>query len=190
MIELMSRYWWLVALRGVVSILFGIAAFAWPLATLFVLVIFFGAYMLVDGIFALAQAVRLRHERMQWPTFLLEGILGILAGALSLVLPGITAIAWIYVIAAWAIVTGIIEIVAAMHLRSVLAGEIFLLLTGVVSLALGFAFIVMPVVSLVVWAWLIGAYAVAFGVFLLGLAFRMHSAGSTTHLPGRPLISP
>lgn len=180
MLELMSRYWWVIALRGIVSIFFGIGAFLWPGITLFVLVIFFGAYMLVDGFFALVQATRLRHARMQWPAFALEGALGLIAGAITLAWPGITAIAWLYIMSAWTIMTGFLEIVAAMRLRTVLAGEIFLGLTGIISIVVGLFLAAMPTAGLIAWIWVIGSYSIIFGILLIGLAFRMRGSGAGT----------
>ncbi len=173
--------WEIIALRGVVSILFGIGAFAWPGITLFALVLLWGAYLLVDGIFAFTQALRLRHENV-WPMLATEGILGIAAGVFTLLWPGITAMVWLYLIAAWAIVTGVLEIAAAVRLRSVLSGEIFLLLTGVASIVLGIFMATTPLAGLLVWVWLVASYAVIFGILLLGLAFRMRS-GFTRHFP-------
>ena len=178
MVAHLAREWWLVALRGVISILFGIGAFVWPGITLFVLIVFFGAYMLVDGIFALVQAVRFRHEGETWPTLLLEGILGVVIGVITLAWPGITALAWLYVIAAWAIVTGILEIVLAIRLRRVIEGEFWVGLTGVASILLGIGLALMPVAGLIAWVWLIGAYAIAFGILLIAAAVRLRKAGS------------
>jgi uncharacterized membrane protein HdeD (DUF308 family) len=178
MIGTLSRSWWIVALRGVVGILFGLVAFFMPGITLFVLVIIFGAYMLVDGILALAQAIRFRHEKERWPSLLLEGVLGIVIGLITLVWPGITALAWLYTIAIWAVVTGVLEIVLAIRLRKEVKGEWFVALTGVVSIALGIALVLLPLAGLLAWVWLIGAYSIVFGVILIALALRLRSAGS------------
>ena len=178
MVGTLSRSWWLVALRGVIGILFGLVAFFMPGITLFVLVILFGAYMLVDGVFALVQAIRFRHERERWPMLLLEGVLGIAIGLVTLFWPGITALAWLYTIAIWAIATGVLEIATAIRLRKEIKGEWFLALTGVVSIALGIALVLLPLAGLLAWVWLIGAYSIVFGVILIALAWRLKSAGS------------
>jgi uncharacterized membrane protein HdeD (DUF308 family) len=171
-----ARLWWLVALRGLLGILFGIAAIAWPGITLAVLILFFGAYMFVDGVFALVAAIRFRHERERWVSLLIEAILGIAIGAVTFLWPGITALAWVFTIAAWAILTGVLELIAAFRLRGALGSEILLGLTGVVSIIFGLAMAELPLIGLVVWVLLIGSYAIAFGVLLLVAALRLRSA--------------
>jgi len=178
-IHVVARHWWLVALRGVVSILFGVAAFLWPGITLVVLVAFFGAYMFVDGILALVSALRFRHEGERWVMLVLEGVIGVAIGVVTFLWPGITALAWLYTIAAWAIVTGILEIVVAARLRSILVGWVLLALAGIASIALGVALAAMPLAGLVAWVWLVGAYAIVFGILLVALAFRLRSIASS-----------
>jgi uncharacterized membrane protein HdeD (DUF308 family)/sporulation protein YlmC with PRC-barrel domain len=176
----LGRNWWALALRGVAAILFGILAFAWPGITLFVLVLFFGAYMLVDGIFAIVAAVRAAGREARWWLLLIEGVLGVLAGLVAAFWPGLTALALLYFIAAWAIVTGILEIAAAVRLRREIAGEWALGLSGLLSLLFGVLLVVIPapagILSLL---WLIGVYAIAFGVVLLVLAFRVRNQSGT-----------
>jgi uncharacterized membrane protein HdeD (DUF308 family) len=175
----LGRNWWALALRGVAAILFGILAFAWPGITLFVLVLFFGAYMLVDGIFAIVAAVRAAGEEDRWWLLLIEGILGVLAGLVAFFWPGLTALALLYFIAAWAIVTGIMEIVAAIRLRQEIEGEWALGLSGLLSVIFGILLVVLPApAGLLSLVWLVGAYAVATGVLLLILAFRVRSEAS------------
>jgi uncharacterized membrane protein HdeD (DUF308 family) len=179
-LPLLARNWWALALRGLAAILFGILAFAWPGITLFVLVIFFGAYMLVDGIFAIVAAVRAAGEQARWWLLLLEGILGVVAGLVAFFWPGLTALALLYLIAAWAIVTGIIEIVEAIRLRQEIVGEWALILGGALSVLFGVLLVVIPArAGLLSLTWLIGAYAVAFGVLLVILAFRVRNALSS-----------
>jgi uncharacterized membrane protein HdeD (DUF308 family) len=179
LLPLLSRNWWALALRGLAAILFGILAFAWPGITLFVLVIFFGAYMLVDGIFAIVAAVRAAGAEARWWLMLLEGILGVVAGLVTFFWPGLTALALLYLIAAWAIVTGIMEIAAAIRLRQEIVGEWALVLGGALSVLFGVLLVVIPArAGLLSLTWLIGAYAVAFGVLLVILAFRVRNATS------------
>jgi uncharacterized membrane protein HdeD (DUF308 family) len=182
----LGRNWWALALRGVAAILLGILAFAWPGITLFVLVLFFGASMLVDGIFAIVAAVRAAGEEDRWWLLLIEGILGVLAGLVAFFWPGLTALALLYFIAAWAIVTGIMEIVAAVRLRQEIEGEWALGLSGLLSVIFGVLLVVLPApAGLLSLVWLIGAYAVATGVLLLILAFRVRSEAGR-EAPARP----
>ena len=172
----LARNWWALALRGLVAILFGLLAFAWPGITLFVLIIFLGAYLFVDGIFAIVAAVRAAGEEDRWWLLLIEGILGVLAGLVAFFWPGLTALALLYFIAAWAIVTGIMEIVAAIRLRQEIEGEWALGLSGLLSVIFGILLVVLPApAGLLSLVWLVGAYAVATGVLLLILAFRVRS---------------
>ena len=179
-LPLLSRNWWALALRGLAAILFGILTFAWPGITLFVLIIFFGAYMLVDGIFAIVAAVRVAREEARWWLLLLEGILGVVAGIVTFFWPGLTALALLYLIAAWAIVTGIMEVVEAIRLRQEIVGEWALILSGALSVLFGVLLVVIPArAGLLSLTWLIGIYAVAFGVLLVILAFRVRNALSS-----------
>jgi uncharacterized membrane protein HdeD (DUF308 family) len=172
MLEAVSRNWWVVALRGVLGIIFGIAAIMWPLAALAALILIFGAYALVDGIFALVDAVMHWRESRRWG-LLAEGALGVIFGAAVLISPWIAVLAWVYVIAAWAIVTGILEIVHAIQLRKEIRGEIWMLLSGLISVIFGLLLTVWPLEGAMAVTWLIGIYALVFGIFFLVLAFKL-----------------
>ena len=191
MIDRAAEHWWLVVLRGAVSVLFGVAALFWPIATLAVLVIFFGAYMFVDGAFALSSAIRFRHEREKWVPLLVEGIVGLAIGAITFVDPGITALAGVYTLAVWALVTGILEIVSAIRMRRDPASakmEVLLLLSGVLSIILGVFFAVMPVAGLLASVWVIGTYAIVFGALMIGWGLRLRAVHNDTPTVGtRPL---
>ena len=162
--------WWVLALRGLAGILLGIAAFAWPGLTLVVLVILFGAYLLVDGVLALVAGGMARS----W-LIILEGAAGVIAGILALVWPGITALVLLFLIAAWAIVTGVAELVAAVRLRRIIRNEWLLVLIGVASILFGVLLVINPGAGLLTLVWLIGAYSLIGGVLLLALAFRLRS---------------
>ena len=169
----LARNWWLVALRGVAAIIFGTLTFVTPGITLMVLVWFFGAYALADGVFALLAVAR-QHEtgRQRW-ALLLEGIVSIAAGAVAFLWTGITALALVYIVAAWAVVTGILELVAAIRLRDEIKGEVWLALSGVLSIVFGVLVALFPgagALAMVLW---IGAYAIVFGAMLVGFAFRL-----------------
>lgn len=171
--------WWLVALRGVFAIIFGILALVLPGITLLALVILFGAYALADGILALLAGYKMRDSgKPVWPMVVI-GLLGIIAGVLTVVWPGITALVLLAFIAAWALVTGVFQIVAAIRLRKEIQHEWLLILSGVLSVLFGLAMLIFPGAGAVAVVWIIGAYAIVFGVMLLILGFnlRKHAGG-------------
>lgn len=168
----LARNWWTLALRGVIAILFGLMAFVWPGLTFVSLVLVFGVYAFLDGIFTLIAAWKGRHGERWW-VMLVEGLLGIAVGVIAFVWPGTAAFALLYVIAAWAVLTGILEIVAAIQLRREIENEWWLALSGAASLIFGVLLAIWPLTGLVVVTWIIGGYAIAFGVFMLLLAFRL-----------------
>lgn len=172
----LARNWGAIAVRGVAAILFGLLAFVVPGLTLAALVLLFGAYALVDGVFSIVAAVRRRAGDPAWWALLLEGLVGIAAGVVTFLLPGLTALTLLYVIAAWAVVTGVLEIIAALRLRRHLTGEWRLVLSGVLSIVFGGLVMVAPsagALAMILW---IGAYAIVFGALLLALAFRLRRA--------------
>ena len=176
-IDILSRNWWLIALRGLAGIIFGIITFIAPGITLAVLVLLFGAYAFADGVLAIVSAVRRRGTTDRWGMLLLEGIVGVAAGLVTLFWPGITALTLLYVIAFWALLTGVLEIGAAVRLRKVITGEWLLALGGVASIVFGVVIALFPAagaLALVLW---IGAYALVFGVLLVALGFRLRPRG-------------
>jgi uncharacterized membrane protein HdeD (DUF308 family) len=175
MLLVFASSWWSLLLRGIAAIAFGILAFVWPQITLTALVFLWGAYVLVDGIFAIAAGIKSHAENKRWWVLLLEGILSVLAGVLAFVIPGITALVLLLMIAAWAIVTGAFEIGAAIQLRKYIKGEWLLALAGVASILFGLALFLNPGVGALAVVWLIGAYAIVFGVLLIALGLRLHS---------------
>jgi uncharacterized membrane protein HdeD (DUF308 family) len=178
MFSMLKRNWWMVALRGLLAVIFGVLALVWPGLTLEVLVIFFGAYVLVDGLFTLFTALmRDRMTPAPWWLLLIEGLLGIGAGILTFIWPGITALTLFYVIAAWAVITGIIEVIGAIQLRQAIEGEWLLGLNGVLSVIFGILLMIWPATGLLTLIWLIGAYAIFFGIVMIALGFRLRSWG-------------
>jgi uncharacterized membrane protein HdeD (DUF308 family) len=170
MLQTLTANWWALALRGLVAVLFGLLTFFLPGITLVTLVLLFGAYALVDGVFNLIGFFRVASH--QW-ALLVEGVIGIIAGLITFARPAITAFALLYLIAFWAILTGIFEVVAGIRLRKTIANEWLLLLMGFLSLLFGLLILFAPgtgALAIVLW---IGAYALVFGVFLLALAFRL-----------------
>lgn len=177
MLEQLTRNWWALALRGVVAILFALIAFSQPGITLVALVWLWGAYALVDGVFAVLTGVRAAGQHERWGMLLLEGISGIAAGLIAFAWTGITALVLVYLIAAWAIVTGSFAIVAAVRLREMIDGEWLLGVSGALSILLGVLIMARPGAGLVALVWMIGIYALVFGVVLLALAFRLRAVG-------------
>jgi len=174
----LARNWWALPLRGLFAVCFGVAALAWPGLTLAVLVVLYGAYALADGLFALIASFSAFGEKgweEPWWALILEGIAGISVGVLAFAWPGITALALVYLIAAWSVATGVFEIVAAMQLRSELPGEWVLGLCGLLSILFGATLAIAPESGALALVWLIGAYAILFGSLLLTLAFRLRS---------------
>lgn len=171
--ENLTRYWWAVVLRGAAAILFGIMALIWPDITLIVLVALFGAYVLVDGIISLATAIAGSRGRGRRGWLVFEGIVSVLLGVLTFLWPDITALVLLWVIAAWALVTGVLEIVAAVRLRREIRGEWLLALGGVLSVLFGILLIVWPAAGALAVVFLIGIYAIMFGAALVGLGLRL-----------------
>jgi uncharacterized membrane protein HdeD (DUF308 family) len=167
--------WWLLALRGLVAVLFGVLAFMWPGATLITLVWLFGAFALVNGILSLVLAAKTPKGYPKVGSLILGGLLGILAGLLAFVMPGITALGLLILIAAWAIATGVMEIVAAVRLRKIITNEWLLILAGIASVVFGVILLFQPAAGALALIWLIGAWALVFGILLMILAFRMRN---------------
>ena len=169
----LSRWWWTFILRGVLAILFGILAFISPPATIAVLVLIFGAWALVDGVFDILAALMHRTMDRSWWLTILEGIVGIVAGALALAFPGIAAASLLLLISAWSIVTGVIEVILAIRLREQITGELWLAIAGVLSIAFGVLLFVFPAAGALTIVWIIGAFAIGFGVVLIALGWRL-----------------
>jgi len=171
--RLLADTWWLVALRGVAAIVFGILAFVWPKITLLTLVWLYGAYAFIHGVLALVQAFTGPKEGRRTGSLVFEGIISIIVGAIAFFVPGITALALLLLIAAWAIVNGIFEIVTAVRLRKVISHEWLMIAAGVISVLFGVLLMLQPAVGALAMIWWIGGFAIVFGILLLSLAFRL-----------------
>ncbi len=172
MSALLAQNWWAIALRGVFAILFALVAFFWPGATLLSFVLFFSAYMLVDGVFAIVAAVRAASNHQRWGLLVLEGIVDILAGIVAFIWPGLTVVFFITLMAVWSLITGVLMVVAAFKLDPAY-GRGWLIFSGIVSVLFGVVLLIAPLVGAVVLTWWLGAYALVFGITLLVLAFKL-----------------
>ena len=181
----LARNWWLVALRGGVAILFGILAFVAPGAFVLSLVLFFAAYTLTDGIFAILGAVRAAQHHERWGFLLLEGIVDIVVAVAAVLVPGAAVWAFVLLLAAWALVTGGLMIAAAFRLH-LHYGRWWLILGGVVSILFGIALMIEPGMSALVLTWWVGSYSFAFGILLLILAFKLRSRHGAAGQPLTP----
>lgn len=170
LIGTVTRNWWLILVRGLAAILFGIMCFVWPAISLLALVLLWGAYALVDGVSAIVWGARSR-----WWSMVLVGIVSVLGGLIAFFWPGITALALLYLIAAWAVVRGVVEIVAAIHLRRQIHNEWILIVGGIVSILFGVLVAAYPRAGALSLVWLIGAFAILFGLAAVALSLRLRS---------------
>jgi uncharacterized membrane protein HdeD (DUF308 family) len=171
----LSLDWRSVGLRGIAAVAFGVLTLVWPGLTITALLLLFGAYALVDGFAHLVAAYRRNQPRETRGVLIVEGLAGVILGVVALVWPGITALALLYVIAAWAIITGAVRIMAALQLRREIPNEWFLVLGGAFSVIFGIILVVAPVAGALAITWLIGFYALLFGMMLLALAWRLRT---------------
>jgi uncharacterized membrane protein HdeD (DUF308 family) len=192
MLEALTRNWWAVALRGVFAVIFGLLALIWPGITILVLVALFGAYCLVDGVIAIGTALFGGAAMFEGaaagrrPWLVVEGIAGVIAGIITFAWPNITTLALLWLIAFWALVTGVMEIVAAIRLRRELQGEWLLILSGALSVVFGILLIVWPASGALALVTLIAIYALIFGVALIALGFRLRRVHGAVAGTGRP----
>jgi len=173
MLELMAGRWWAVLLRGIVALGLGVVAFAWPGITIGALLLVIGVYVLLSGLSSLIMALQFRHETERWWPWLLRGVVELIIGAIIVRHPIVSGIAIAFWIGIWAVVVGILEIVASARMRRVFASDWSLGASGVISILLGIALIAFPGAGIVAVAWMIGFYAVLFGVFQVWLAIRL-----------------
>jgi uncharacterized membrane protein HdeD (DUF308 family) len=168
-----AKHWWLVALRGAFAVLFGILAWAWPGMTVLVLVMLWGAYAFADGVVALMTAFRWRDSGRPLWAWILIGVAGIAAGVVTFLRPGVTAITLLTLIAVWAIVVGVFQILTAIRVRKEIDNEWWLILSGAASVIFGGLMLMSPGAGAVAVIWIISLYAIVFGILLLFLAFRL-----------------
>ena len=169
----LAKWWWTFIIRGVVAILFGVIALVFPPVAIGVLVGLFAAWALIDGANSLLTGIRTRGVDRSWWLEVLEGAISVAAGVIALVLPGIASDVLLLLIAAWAIVTGVVQIITAIRLRTVIAGEAWLALAGVASIMFGVVLLVFPTAGALSIAWLIASFAIVFGAFLVMLGWRL-----------------
>jgi uncharacterized membrane protein HdeD (DUF308 family) len=175
LIETLKRHWWVPVIRGIAAIVFGIIAFVYPGLTIATLVLFFGAWVLIDGIFRIVGAIGHRASDPDWGWQLVIGILGIVVGLLTFHAPQITALALVIYIAAWALMIGASEIALAVKMRREIKGEWFLILMGLASIAFAVLLLWNPIAGAAAVIWLIAWYAVVMGVLAIFFGFRLRS---------------
>lgn len=171
----LANNWWSLLLRGLLALLLGVLTLAWPGITVGALVLLFGAYAFLDGVMSIVGAVTASRGHQRWALLVAEGVVGILAAIATFAWPAITLLMLIYVIASWSIVTGVLEIMAAVRLRKSISGELFLALAGAASILFGIMLMSFPVAgALVIGIW-VGVYALIFGAMLIGLGLRLRN---------------
>ena len=176
--QLLGNFRTMFLFRGLAAIIFGVLTLVWPKISLVVLVLMFGIFAVVSGITAVAAALRSRGNE-GWGFLLFEGILGIMAGVVALVWPAITAFAFLFLIAAWAILTGILELVAPLSFPMSFGRGLLFVLSGIVSIVFGVLIAAQPAAGLLTVVWLIGIYAIVFGVMFLAVYFESRSLASS-----------
>jgi uncharacterized membrane protein HdeD (DUF308 family) len=174
----LTARWWTLVIRGLAAITFGVLAFAAPRTSLLALLYLFGAYAIVDGVFAVAFATWRGRAGLRWGWWLFEGLASIGAGVLTFVWPGMSGMVLLSVIAVWALLTGVAEIAVAVRLRKVIRGEWLLAASGVLSIAGGVLLLLFPRSGALAVMWVIGTYALVFGILLTTLGVRMRGVGS------------
>ncbi len=188
--KFVSHVWWSLAIRGVLAILFGIVALIYTSQTLLALVFVFGVFAVLSGISSLVTAVRAGEVHQRWGWLAVSGVLSIAAGVVAFVWPGITALAFVYLIAAWAIVTGVAEIAFALALPDTLAHPWLAVLSGCLSVLFGILLAALPGAGALAITWVIGIYAIAYGAVLLYYAYRLQALRREAAALGEPVQRP
>lgn len=174
----LAKHWWAILLRGVVAIIFALLAIFATGFTLDLLLIFLGVYLLLDGLFAIIGSVVAMSHRKKWWLLLLEGLFTVAASMFILLLPGITLVISVYIIAIWAIVTGIFEFLASIMVSWAEEGKIFIGVVGVLSVVLGMMIFIYPTFSVTAIIWLVGIYALVIGFSLLFLGLKLKAVNT------------
>jgi len=172
MVHGLAKNWWMLLLRGIAAVIFGVLALAWPGLTLLTLILVYGAFTLIDGVLAIIAAITGGAPAPRW-WLAVVGLLGIATGLLMFTMPGLTGLVLLYFIAGWAIATGVFQIVGAINLRKEIDNEWFLILGGIVSVLFGVGVMMAPGAGALALLWVIGIYAVFIGVMFIALAFRL-----------------
>lgn len=175
--DLLSENWWIVLVRGFAALIFGLLTWFYPFISILVMVMFFGFYALVDGVMGIVLSINGRKTHQDWWLMLIWGFISVLAGFLTFFVPGITWLVLITFIAIWALVSGVLQIVAAIHLHKSVGGAGWMITAGVLSMLVGIILLVNPIQGGIALTWVIGIYAALFGVVNIALAFRMRSLG-------------
>ena len=174
--EWIIRHWWTFVLRGVLAILFGIVAVIWPGLTVATLIVIFGAYLLVDGVFSIGAAF-VNGGNGRWVQYLLIGVIDVIIGLATLIWPGVTALGLIWFIGIWSVIVGVLQIFGSFRLRQSVGNEIWALVSGVLAVLVGLYLMVFPGSGAVALVWVIGIYAIVFGAMLMALGFQLRGAG-------------
>jgi len=173
MLARLGAHWWVFLLRGILALALGIAIPFFPGAAIFAIAILFGAYALVDGVFAIVAAVRMNHGESRWPWLIVEGVLGVVVGLITFFAPLATIVGLAYLVGFWFVVTGILSVVTGVRMRGHLANEILLIVVGLLSVFAGVVVYFTPSLGLFVLVWTISVYAILAGIVFVALAFRL-----------------
>ena len=183
MLNVYTHNWWSLVLRGLLAVIFGVVAFIMPGVTWTALVFLWGVYAIVDGIFSMVAGFRAPSGYKRWWLMLVLGVFGVIAGAIAFLLPVLTGLFLILLMAGWAVATGILEIVAAVQMRKYITGEWVLVISGIASTAFGILLFINPYAGAVAVVWIIGIYAVIFGILMMILGFKLRTLEHSTYHP-------